>query len=724
MLSFPWLFFQHRKGPQAMAAIGTSGKVEAFTRSFELAYFIHPEKGLAMRVATEAMNKLELAAAAQDKRLYYSPKGRSLPDRPKTDKFRTKVSVSELHLLQRLVYIESERHEREQEKASDGASVREEDMIIRYLKHLVRITLKRNSFYVTLGLSRLLHNYATADTAEIYNVVVQDPERVKDDYYYRKVKRQLMRELSDRFGSLIKIARVQRGEERFQPQGDSSRWLPLVKKCLNLFTPWNTSCPLPASFSVYNTDVPALAFKGGDPDQEHPVEIKRIHSVLHPDCYGRIIIGLRYDSPEKRMELPQFFLTEVEDDAGSPPVDRRSAPKLSQEEMMAVQSSLAEQAARRRSVVAGLLSINVDGTERARLDLDRAGHARFEIEEGAELIEVHARDADGHLLLATYLLTQNEISAGKQANPSAVVLEGGQKISFSVLPLSDPNRQAEGAVVEVTYRETNPIRAASLVLRRMKRRLQELLITAEWTHSPVLRPALALLLVAALGITLSLFIQSRQGTDRQQVAREEKPQSATGEEKSQMPPSSPLIAPPDRTMGRTTPSRSSEAPHTASPRATIQPRPDVAVKRVAPEALVPAPPSSQADISESEATRRPSTKLSGATLLQVERIYVEPLGSDPLSRSAHDQLIDSLQSTKRFTIVGTRDEADAVFRANVKRGAREAQITVRLVNAGGSLLWSTTQREVDGEASQIARALANSVVGNLLVELDRLRGKQ
>src|SRR5215813_2262163 len=135
---------------------------ESIARAFQLAYFIHGDRETALNIAAEAFAKLEVAAAAQDKRLYYTPTGRA----SRAERFRTKVSVGELHLLQRLVYVESEPYERHAEQSPD-----EEDMLIYFIKHLVRITVRRNSFYVTLGLSRLLHNYSTAETMEMYNVL-------------------------------------------------------------------------------------------------------------------------------------------------------------------------------------------------------------------------------------------------------------------------------------------------------------------------------------------------------------------------------------------------------------------------------------------------------------------------------------------------------------------------------------------------------------------------
>jgi len=192
---------------------------ESLARAFQLAYFIHGDRETALNIAAEALAKLEVAAAAQDKRLYYTPTGRAA----RAERFRTKVSVGELHLLQRLVYVESEPYERLAEQSPNGESPDEEDMLIHFIKHLVRITVRRNSFYVTLGLSRLLHNYSTAETMEMYNILVQDPGRVRDDYYYRSRKGRLMKELKERFGDLLRVARGARGEERFQSDGATGR---------------------------------------------------------------------------------------------------------------------------------------------------------------------------------------------------------------------------------------------------------------------------------------------------------------------------------------------------------------------------------------------------------------------------------------------------------------------------------------------------------------------
>src|SRR5262249_42374962 len=151
-------------GPQVMPLRQSESVDDLLNRAFELAYFILGDRSASIYVAMAAMDKLKTAASNQDRRLYYTPTGRRFY--PAT---RTKVNLSELHLLQRLVYVESELFERLLE--GQRRNIPQDDLIIRYIKHLVRITTKHNSFYVTLGLCRLLYNYSTGDTSEIYNLV-------------------------------------------------------------------------------------------------------------------------------------------------------------------------------------------------------------------------------------------------------------------------------------------------------------------------------------------------------------------------------------------------------------------------------------------------------------------------------------------------------------------------------------------------------------------------
>src|SRR6185295_17299357 len=203
---------------------------EWLERAFRLAYFLHGDRKTAGEIAARALNKLRLAANAQGKRLYYRLTGRT-----DARKARSKISLSEPHLLQRLVYVESEAYELRKERAAQDSQAQpnmtaatRSDLVVYFIKHLVRITTKRNSFYVTLGLSRLLYNYTTPETMELYNLVIQDPDRVHDDYYYRSRKGLLLKELKIRFGALLEVTKGARGEQRWRANESAEQYAELT----------------------------------------------------------------------------------------------------------------------------------------------------------------------------------------------------------------------------------------------------------------------------------------------------------------------------------------------------------------------------------------------------------------------------------------------------------------------------------------------------------------
>ena len=123
-------------------------------------------------------------------------------------------------------------------------------------------------------------------------MVAQDPERVKDDYYYRSRKRLLIGEMKQRFGDLIRIHRGARGEERFQARDRPERYLDLVKQCLRFFTPWQTPCLVPHGFDPTLESILPFSSQGGV--EEDKVEINRIHAIIEPDCFERLIGGLGF----------------------------------------------------------------------------------------------------------------------------------------------------------------------------------------------------------------------------------------------------------------------------------------------------------------------------------------------------------------------------------------------------------------------------------------------
>ena len=116
---------------------------ELLNKAFGLAYFILGDRSAAIYVTMAATDKLKAALKSQTLRLKYTPTGRL-----QQLATRTKINLSESHLLQRLIYIECELFEKIFE--AQKKNLTQDDLIIRYIKHLIRITTKNNCYLISV----------------------------------------------------------------------------------------------------------------------------------------------------------------------------------------------------------------------------------------------------------------------------------------------------------------------------------------------------------------------------------------------------------------------------------------------------------------------------------------------------------------------------------------------------------------------------------------------
>jgi hypothetical protein len=735
---------------------------EVLNKAYRLAYFLHQDKRTAIRIVADATLKLNVAMAVQSKRLYYIPVGRfSRGESRRTDGIRNKTLFSDLHLLQRLIYGESEPYEHQKERVAitgppgacaDCVPASEEDLLVYFIKHLVRITTKRNAFYVTLGVSRLLHSYSTLETMEIYNAVIGEPERVKDDYYYRSRKAVLMQEMLQRFGELIRACRQQRGEERFETQQGSNEQRSLVRECLRLFTPWDTQCPVPRDFDPLKSVIASLTSSSIADETE--VEVNRIHAILHPDCFEKLIAAFGYRPPEERMELPRFFTNQTNDQ--SPPGQRRAPTELSTEELAEINHLLDEQVGRRRrSSPTGVIRIMVDGIERGTLNPGRRSSISFSVAEDAEIIEVKTTDPRGDLLLATHLLTSPTAATSfeKDAHDAALVssirLEGGQELSLSITRTPIDVNGGSDLMVMFAYRETNPRRAARLWWQRLQLRPSpEQGPRSVWVGSRISAPLILAGSVAVICLTSYLGyvrLTSRQTSGPVQTSsvqttpliqngsipgspggkaidppdtgartgvndgndgidgQDKAAAKATGPERNQTTSQSTRRAKSDRSTARerSTAARSTTARSTAKPPSSRG-------------ADAPAEPREE-DVA-AEVTRSASV-VADLRLKEVKTVYIEMRG-DAAFNQLYSNLVESLGSSGVVVVATGPDEADAALKivfSQTSAGGPQIESAL-LVNARGKVLWpkaGQSARRYSGETTKVL----SEIVKDLLSEI-------
>jgi hypothetical protein len=411
-------------------ATRAGASAEVLQRGFELAYFLIPDRLTALDVLIRALEKVRVGSRRELKRLYWRDKHADRPVR--------RIARSDLDMLQWMIMLESEQEERAQER-SCATSI--ESMVVRYIKHLVQITTALSSFYVNIGVTRLLHNYSTSEAQRAYELLTS---RYLGPDEYRRAKSVLMDKLNQRFTGFLKTTRVDRGELRFEIFEDQGPWIQLVSDCLQAFTPWSTqgSC---AQFVNTNGGKTKLRSAHADRNEN---ELRCCHILIEPTCYTRLLEDLAFDPAKTMLALPRFVMPDNQqkkDDTNAPPPH---PPELSQEEMDQIHRRLANTDARRRTINPRTVAIVIDGVEHMQFDLSHKTELEIALEAGASLIEVRGKDAGGDLLLAThpisYVNDQFELSTAKAA------LKVGT-LEFKVTPIATLTQGPPRAIVSLNY---------------------------------------------------------------------------------------------------------------------------------------------------------------------------------------------------------------------------------------------------------------------------------
>jgi hypothetical protein len=704
---------------------------EWLERAFRLAFFLHGDRETAKRIATSAMNKLETASNAQFKRYYYQPTGRAENSRAS----RSRVSLSDLQLLQRLVFVESEKFERAKEVSEN---ISEQSLLKFFIKHLIRIALKRNSFYVTLAVSRILHNYATAEAMEIYNIVVQDPERVHDDYYYRSRKGILMKELRERFDTLLETVKVNRGEERFQTKTDDEYLSETAQDALEIFSPWNSECAIPEKFNPFQDIIKPFHFDKKDPDEEHRIEINRIHAAIHPSCFSRLTNALELNLPEEKMEIPKFMINTNNTDFDDH--DWRNPPPLESDELEQIKEILNANAENRKAMTTGFLRVVVDGAERAQIDAEKNISANLTLDESAEFIEIYD---ERETLLANHLLSFGELQKGKQTQ--VFQLENGKKITFDLAPVLDSYGEVSEINFAVGYEKQE-------VRENVFGKINAFFATL--IAQPFLKPALSFGLIILILVFGWLILRNSNKhnevvvnpSDQNQNIVINKPENLPENKNEQSNENS---SAPKNSNNALPKKEETEKPGEKKPKLETEkeetPRKKIVVENPSKELLatntnkhknsetksdddkilrLPIRETNQKNPEfrrmPEENTRNTEKRLVGKRLNEIKKIYIEVTGDVILGKQIAEQISNEIRSAGRFEITNDKESADAALKLYIRHESdvdtpEEKIVTavVRLVNAEGFVVYPNRRKisgwKYVGEIARLPKRIADDL---------------
>lgn len=406
------------------------------------------------------------------------------------------------------------------------------------------------------------------------------------------------------------------------------------------------------------------------------------------------------------MELPRFFSNETNDQ--SPPQQRSAPEDLSAEELSEISHMLDEQSGRRRrSSPTGVVRIMVDGIERGRLNPAERSSISFSVEENAEIVEVKTSDSSGELLLATHLLT----SFGKDEHDATIVssirLEGGQELSLSITRRPIEATGDTDLLITFGYRETNAYRAARLWWQWLNLRFSsedDPNSRSLWSGARIPILVGSVVVICLTVALLFLILRSPQTTGPAQTSVEtaQRGQDTSGRE---------LPTPADnRSNGSDKPIAKVTEPE--PDRSPQQPR-QSASDQPAPVNPAPSPDDVADDLTRS------GGGVANLTLKEVKKVFIEVRGDSP-SNGLRANIVDSLGSSGVIATTGA-DEADASLKIVILKISDHSKIevTARLVNARGSVLWPKAGvRRYSGDTNKIV----SEIVKDLLSEIRQARG--
>lgn len=476
--------------------------------AFQLGYFLLQDRRDACGVLYQAVARLYVTALTQKKRQAKQPKG----------EVHKKLALTPGPLLQYLIYLCAEPYEyaQEQEHQARGGGVTTEDMIVRYIKHLMLLYLEHNSFYAAVGQSCILFDFETSQAGRLYETLVQCSTvhlDTKGDYSVRDAKREIRRRLAGRFGRFVTTYDGARKEQKFVPMADAGAHFRLVKRCLHRLQPlqevssrggcWH----LPARFEPAACDVAELQYDEGnaDPSVEQSAELRRVHVVTHPCCWARLLRASRFNYSRRHIVLPEFTMMSDENLGRRPPDGRLHPPELNPSELEGLARMLRSEARRRKGIFASQLFVTVDGEPRDSWSVGQEGEVKIKVGADARVLAVSARDEEGEVLLAQYLLQLWGSVYGREVGPASLALEGGQEFTFKSSP--DPEAPGEGFVVVIGFRETELRRVALRYVARSYGRIA-MRASGSWPRLPKLKVAVTAC-ACLLGLLLISFWVAR-----------------------------------------------------------------------------------------------------------------------------------------------------------------------------------------------------------------------
>jgi hypothetical protein len=396
---------------------------EILAEAYNLVYYI-----LGDTKDTKLLAQRALAGLMQDfDRIKHRPVNQRTYSREKDPGIRRVSLPMDLELAARVFALTSSYQRRRAHRATV------EDLDVWFCKCVLLQSLRhKNAFGALYGISNGIHVYGEIDSTVLFYTLAETVPRNKEAWKVGnepldRNRKSLAWAIDDEFGGLIKRdhkGNLIRRSLHEQP-------VKFIAECLvDLIN-------LKASDTCLNK----LTSNHSRDDVES--ELARLHITLHWPCYNLLVAEAGLEETKNKIGMPEYTIMLKTNGNKS-----RRAPALGDDELDTMfnhfQLMIEE---RRRASSCIIVTVNGEQLQSPSVQLTEEGKTQLQLNEGAKLVEIWARDNDRpDVLLSAFFLSMDD-------DRQVFTLEAGQQITFSVnyFEADDDEGRFE---VNIGYRET------------------------------------------------------------------------------------------------------------------------------------------------------------------------------------------------------------------------------------------------------------------------------
>jgi len=194
--------------------------------------------------------------------------------------------------------VMTELRDAEREQESNGYRLSEADFIKRFVKHLILLSLSRNSFWAAVAVFQVLCNYPTTALHFVYPFVAPNRSIDKDKWQCSRNRGKLLKFIGERFGVHPENLFIEHGSQVYSPSDWQVR---AIKECLAVFRPLGrVTVPERYRGSLL------IPYDDNDPRGDERIEVDRMAVLFSPADLNRILAsaGLRlFEESTRRLNF-------------------------------------------------------------------------------------------------------------------------------------------------------------------------------------------------------------------------------------------------------------------------------------------------------------------------------------------------------------------------------------------------------------------------------------